>query len=69
MIMARICAVCGKRPQVANIVSHARNRTKKWVYPNVHKMRYTLTSSPDKKVHSAKVCTKCVKAQKVQKVI
>ena len=67
--MSRICAVCGKRPQVANIVSHAKNRTKKWVYPNVHKMRYTLTGCPDKKVHAGKVCTKCVKAQKIQKVI
>ncbi len=67
--MARICGVCGKRPQVANLVSHAKNRTKRWVYPNVHKMRYTLTSCPSRKVHAGKVCTKCVKAQKVQKVI
>ena len=67
--MSRICAVCGKRPQVANIVSHAKNRTKKWVYPNVHRMRFTLTGVNDRKVHAGKVCTKCVKAQKVQKVI
>lgn len=67
--MARMCAVCGKKPQVANNVSHANNRTKKWVYPNVHRMRFTLTGCADTKVHSGKVCTKCVKAQKVQKVI
>jgi large subunit ribosomal protein L28 len=67
--MSRICDVCGKRPQVANNVSHANNRTKKWVYPNVHKMRYTLTACSGNKVHSGKVCTKCMKAQKVQKVI
>lgn len=67
--MSRICGVCGKRPQVANIVSHANNRTKKWVYPNVQKLRYTLTSCPDGRVHSGKVCTKCMKAQKIQKVI
>lgn len=67
--MSRICAVCGKRPQVANIVSHAKNRTKKWVYPNVHKMRFTLTGSSSKEVCNAKVCTKCVKAKKVVKVI
>lgn len=66
--MARICTVCGKRPQVANIVSHANNRTKKWVYPNVHKIRYTLPTCPNN-VHAGNVCTKCVKAQKVQKVI
>jgi large subunit ribosomal protein L28 len=67
--MSRICAVCGKRPQVANIVSHAKNRTKKWVYPNVHKMRFVMVECPDKGVHTGKVCTKCVKAQKVQKVV
>lgn len=67
--MSRICAVCGKRPQVANIVSHANNRTKKWVYPNVHKMRFVLVKDVHRKVHNEKVCTKCVKAHKVQKVI
>lgn len=67
--MSRICSVCGKHPNVANFVSHANNRTKRWVYPNVHKMRFTLTESPSKKVHAGKVCTKCVKAKKVQKVI
>ncbi len=67
--MSRICTVCGKRPQVANIVSHANNRTKKWVYPNVHKIRFTLSHCTTGKVHIGKVCTKCIKARKVQKVI
>lgn len=67
--MSRICAVCGKRPQVANIVSHANNRTKKWVYPNVHKMRFTFADSASGHVHNDKVCTKCVKAKKINKVL
>jgi len=67
--MARICAVCSKRPQVANNVSNANNRVKKWVYPNVHTMRFTITGSKKNEVHRGKVCTKCVKAGKVQKVI
>lgn len=66
--MSRICNVCGKRPQVANIVSHANNKVKKWVYPNVHRMRYTEAGFPGK-VYAGKVCTKCVKAKKVQKVL
>lgn len=66
--MARICAVCGKRPQVGNLVSHANNKVKRWVYPNVHKMRFTVTGCSDK-VHNDKVCTKCVKAKLVQKVV
>lgn len=67
--MARICYVCGKRPQVANLVSHAKNRTKRWIYPNVHKMRFTIVGAPKVKVINACVCTKCVKARKVQKVL
>jgi large subunit ribosomal protein L28 len=67
--MARVCGICGKRPQVANIVSHANNRTKKWVYPNVQKVRYTVAGCSSGEVHAGKVCTKCIKAQKIVKVI
>lgn len=67
--MSRICAICSKRPQVGNLVSHANNKVKRWVYPNVHKMRFVKTGDPSKKVTRASVCTKCVKAQKVQKIV
>ena len=33
--MSRICKITGKRPTVANNVSNANNRTKKWVFPNI----------------------------------
>jgi large subunit ribosomal protein L28 len=65
--MARICAVCGKRPQVGNLVSNANNRVKRWIYPNVHAIRFTRAESP-KSVERGKVCTKCVKARKVTKI-
>lgn len=67
--MARICSVCSKRPQVANLVSNANNRVKRWVYPNVHTTRFVLKNDPKRKVNRAKVCTKCVKAGKIEKVI
>lgn len=67
--MARICSSCGKGPQVANLVSHANNRVKRWVYPNVHRMRFVVPGDNSGKVHQAKVCTKCLKAGKVKKVI
>ena len=67
--MARICGVCGKGPQVANLVSNANNRVKRWVYPNVNKMRYTQKDDAKKRVTRGTVCTKCVKAGKVTKVI
>ncbi len=66
--MARICVICDKRPQVANLVSHAKNRVKRWVYPNVHVMRFTVPSQGSAKVCRGAVCTKCVKAGKIQKV-
>lgn len=67
--MSRICANCGKKPRVVNMVSHANNRVKKWVYPNVHKMRFVLVNDPSGKVHSGAVCTKCRKGNLVKKVI
>jgi len=67
--MARICAVCTKGPQVANLVSHANNKVKRWVYPNVQKMRYTLANDNSGRVKNDKVCTKCLKAGKVHKVL
>jgi large subunit ribosomal protein L28 len=67
--MARVCAVCGKGPQVANLVSNANNRVKRWVYPNVQSIRYMLIGCPKRTVKRGKVCTKCIKAKKVVKVI
>jgi large subunit ribosomal protein L28 len=67
--MARICTVCGKGPIVANSVSNANNRVKHWVYPNVHSVRFTMTGCSNGKVMRGKVCTKCMKAGKIQKVV
>lgn len=69
--MARMCAVagCNKKPRVANLVSHANNRTKRWVYPNVHMMRFVYAHCSTGTVHRGNVCTKCVKAGLVKKVI
>jgi len=65
--MARICDVCCKRPQVANLVSHANNRVKRWVYPNTHKMQFIVPGRSE--VKRGTVCTKCVKSGKVQKKV
>jgi large subunit ribosomal protein L28 len=67
--MARICSICGKGPRVANLVSNANNRVKRWVFPNVHAMRFTLSSVPNGKVLRGCVCTKCLKSGKVEKVL
>jgi large subunit ribosomal protein L28 len=65
--MANICRVCDKRPQPANNVSNANNKTLRWQRPNVHTMRYRFKGQTS--VYRGSVCTKCVKAGKVEKVI
>jgi len=67
--MARICKVCGKGPRVDNLVSHANNKVKRWVYPNVHRIRFVLTNASKVKVMQGCVCAKCMKAGKIKKVI
>jgi large subunit ribosomal protein L28 len=65
--MANICVICDKRPQVVNSVSNANNRVKHWAYPNVHKIRFSFKG--EKTVQRGAVCTKCVKAGKIKKVV
>jgi large subunit ribosomal protein L28 len=38
--MSRVCAITGKKPQTGNNVSHAKNRTKRRFYPNLHTKRF-----------------------------
>lgn len=65
--MANICFVCEKRPQVANHVSKANNKVKHWVYPNVRTLRFSLKGS--REVVRAAVCSKCMKAGKIEKIV
>jgi len=61
--MSKVCEICGKRPQVGNNVSHARNRTKRRWLPNLQKVRCVQNGQ----VKRIRVCTKCLKAGKVEK--
>ena len=65
--MVNICVVCNKRPLVVNYVSYANNKTKRWVYPNVHVIRFTLKGQ--KSIKRGAVCTKCLKTGKIEKVV
>ena len=40
--MARVCQVTGKRTITGNNVSHAKNKTKRKFYPNLHKKRFYI---------------------------
>ncbi len=38
--MSRVCQVTGKRPQVGNNVSHAKNRSRRRFLPNLQSHRF-----------------------------
>jgi len=62
--MAQRCDICGKGPLVGNNVSHAHNRTKTRWLPNLQSLRAEVNGKPQR----VKVCTKCLKANKVKKI-
>ena len=64
--MSRVCEICSKRPLKGYNVSHAHNRTKKISYPNLQKVRLVETSGRVKRV---KVCTRCIRSNKISKAL
>ncbi len=40
--MSRVCDITGKKVQVGNNVSHAKNRTRRKFYPNLQKKRFYI---------------------------
>lgn len=61
--MSRVCDLCGKRPVIGMSVSHAHNRTKKRLMPNLQSVRAKTPSG----VKRLKVCTRCIRSGKVVK--
>ncbi|MCC6442290.1 MAG: 50S ribosomal protein L28 [Armatimonadetes bacterium] len=71
--MSRICAVCGKGPQSGQNIRHVHSgqwalrapRTKRKFLPNLQ----TVNMRHADEVVRLRVCTRCIKAGKVQRVI
>lgn len=61
--MAKRCEVCGKGPMSGNNVSHAHNTTRRRFLPNLKNVR-AIISGQTKKV---RVCTSCLRSEKIQK--
>ncbi len=59
------CFVCGKTRTVANNVSHANNRTKRQVFPNLQRTKI-VTDSGTKRTY---VCTRCLRTGKIKKAV
>ncbi len=63
--MARRCEICGKGPTRGNNVSHANNRTKKIVLPNLQVVRAKVGGG----TRRVKVCTRCLRSNRVEKAV
>jgi large subunit ribosomal protein L28 len=61
--MANFCYVCNKGPATGNRVSNANNRVKRRFMPNLQRIRI-LEGGRRLKV---RVCTRCIKAGKINK--
>ena len=59
------CIVCGKKRAIGNNVSHANNRTKRVVMPNLQR----LSIVTEKGAKKAYVCTRCLRSGAVKKAI
>ena len=63
--MSRQCFICKKKPGYGHKVSHSNIKTKiRWL-PNLQRVRI-LVGGKKKREY---VCTKCIKAGKIQKAV
>lgn len=71
--MANACAVCGKKPQFGQNIRHQHSgswalrapKTKRKCLPNLQTVRVAHKDSTKR----IKVCTKCLKAGKITRVV
>ena len=61
--MARVCEICGKGPITGHNVSHANNKTPRRWYPNLPRVRAVVNGT----VRRLRVCTQCIKSNRVAK--
>lgn len=63
--MARRCEVCGKGPQVGFAVSHSNVHTKRRWLPNLQSVKVNQNGT----VKRIRVCTRCLRSNKVVRAI
>jgi large subunit ribosomal protein L28 len=61
--MAKRCEICGKGPVVGRRVSHAHNVRPRRFEPNLQTVRATINGG----VKRLRVCTRCIRSQKIVK--
>ncbi|AEH50430.1 50S ribosomal protein L28 [Pseudothermotoga thermarum] len=63
--MAKRCEICGKGPVAGKTISHSNKHNPRMFRPNIQKVRVRME---DGTIKTMKVCAKCLKAGKVQRV-
>ena len=63
--MASVCDVCGRKPGFGMKVSHSHRRSNRRWNPNIQRVR-ALKDGVARRIN---VCTKCLKAGKVQRAV
>jgi large subunit ribosomal protein L28 len=61
----KVCYVCGKGPAFGHSRSHSMVASKRRFNPNLQKVRIEVAGAPLREY----VCTRCLKAGKVQKAV
>lgn len=59
------CFVCGKKRATGNYVSHANNKTKRQVLPNLQRTRVASEHG----IRREYVCTRCLRSGHVKKAV
>jgi large subunit ribosomal protein L28 len=62
--MAKACEICGKKPVVGRTVSHAHNVRARRFEPNLQRVRALVGGG----VRRIRVCTRCLRSNRVTKV-
>ena len=61
--MAKQCEVCGKTPVVGRVLSHAHNVRARRFEPNLQRIRAIVNGG----IRRIRVCTRCIRSNKVVK--
>ena len=61
--MAKRCEICGKGPVVGRNISHAHNVTARRFEPNLQRVKVVVNGAAKR----MRVCTRCIRSNKVVK--